>query len=167
MTSAVFDTNIIIDRLNNHPVAAALIDSVDIAYVSLMTFMEVMVFVPPGDNQVRSSASELFAALEIVGIDEVCELAVQTKQNAGGKFPDAIIHATALKLGIQLFTRDRGIKPVTFMPDIDIVAPYSSHDTPEQLAETALMIRERTQEARELATLRQQWKDRNLPADGF
>lgn len=141
---AAFDTNIVIDRLQGHPVAKALTDSMDDAYISLVTHMEVMVGISPNDGVSRANAERLFAIFEIVGIDEVSDLAVRTRQDTKDKLPDAIIHATALKLGIPLYTRDKGIRPVTFMQDIDLLQSYSSHDTPQQQAAIIAAIRATT-----------------------
>lgn len=59
VSRAVFDTNIIIDYLAGHPVAAALFDALEDGVVSLITHMEVMVGIRRGDTIALGDAMRL------------------------------------------------------------------------------------------------------------
>jgi predicted nucleic acid-binding protein len=115
---AVFDTNILIDFLNQVPAAAAELLRYEKRYISQVTWIEVMVGVKPADESGTRRFLDTFHLLRIT--DEVAERAVAIRQQRRLKLPDAIILATAMAEGLLLVTRN----PKDFADEAMIRIPY-------------------------------------------
>ncbi|MEJ7760646.1 MAG: type II toxin-antitoxin system VapC family toxin [Gemmatimonadaceae bacterium] len=102
---AVFDTNILIDYLNGSKKAKTEIGSIDEPFISLVTWMEVLVGVADADEE--SSIREFLRRFSVYPVDEgVAERAVAIRRENNLRLPDAIIWATAYRLGTILVTRN-------------------------------------------------------------
>jgi len=102
---AVFDTNILIDYLSGSSKAKNEIDSFDEIYVSLITWMEVLVGAAEGEEE--SEIREFLRRFRVHAVDEgVAERAVDIRRRERLRLPDAIIWATAQQLGALLVTRN-------------------------------------------------------------
>ena len=101
---AVFDTNILIDFLNQVPAAEAELLLYERRYISHVTWIEVMVGVDPTDEPRTRKFLETFQVLQIT--DQVAELAVKIRRLRRLKLPDSIIQATALVENLSLVTRN-------------------------------------------------------------
>jgi predicted nucleic acid-binding protein len=102
--NAVFDTNIVIDALNGIPEADAEFDRYEHVFISLVTWMEVLVGAQDDDVQLRDFMETHF---EIVALDSaVSEKAVQLRRSKALRLPDAIIWATAQTQEAVLVTRN-------------------------------------------------------------
>jgi predicted nucleic acid-binding protein len=116
-----FDTNIVIDMLHNRPAAWAELRSVTRAWISRMTWIEVMSGVPDNAATETEEFLRLFAMSEI---DE--EIARRTaalrNQRKSLKSPDAIILVSAQVRGRILVTRNTKDFPAE-MPGIRV--PYT------------------------------------------
>jgi len=117
---AVFDTNIVIDALNE-------IEEVDTEYsryervlISRITWMEVLVGAEGNDSELRDFLETQF---EIIPLDlAVAETAVQLRREHHLRLPDAIIWATAKAHEAVLVTRNTK----DFNPDWDSIRlPYT------------------------------------------
>jgi hypothetical protein len=117
-----FDTNIVIDALHNRPEAWAEIRRATRAWISRMTWIEVLAGVPEGVGTETEEFLGLFAMCEI---DE--EIARRTAairhQSKSMKIPDAVILASAQVTGRILVTRNIKYFPAN-MPGIRV--PYLS-----------------------------------------
>lgn len=91
--NAVFDTNILIDALDGIKEANEEYARYESVFISLITWMEVLVGAPENDAQVRDFLSEHF---EILPLNlAIAEKAVQLRRLHKMRLPDAIIWATA------------------------------------------------------------------------
>ena len=116
-----FDTNIVIDMLHNRPAAWAEVRNVTRAWISRMTWIEVMSGVPDTAASETEEFLRLFAMSEID--EEIARRAAALRhQRKSLKSPDAIILASALVSGRILVTRNTKDFPAK-MPGIRV--PYT------------------------------------------
>ncbi len=102
---AVFDTNILIDYLSGSTKAKSELDSFEDIYISLVTWMEILVGAAEGAEE--SEIREFLNRFRVAPVDErVAERAVAIRRSQKLRLPDAIIWATAQQLGILLVTRN-------------------------------------------------------------
>ena len=103
--NAVVDTNILIDYLNGSAKAKRELEAFETVYISLISWMEVLVGAAEGDEE--SEIREFLRRFRIQPVDEgVAERAVEIRRKNKIRLPDAIIWATAQQLGILLVTRN-------------------------------------------------------------
>jgi predicted nucleic acid-binding protein len=101
---AVIDTNILIDYLLGLPAARLELDRYRDPFISVITWMEVMVGATP---QTANATRAFLDRFELLGIDaETAEQAVQLRRCQRIKLPDAIIWATAQIHQCLLVTRN-------------------------------------------------------------
>ncbi len=121
MSERFFDTNIVIDMLHNRPVAWAELRSVTRAWISRMTWIEVMSGVPDDAATETEEFLRLFSMSEID--EEIARRAAALRhQRRSLKSPDAIILASAQVSGRILVTRNTKDFPAE-MPGIRV--PYT------------------------------------------
>ena len=121
MSERFFDTNIVIDMLHNRPAAWAEVRNVTRAWISRMTWIEVMSGVPDSAASETEEFLRLFAMSEID--EEIARRAAALRhQRKSLKSPDAIILASALVSGRILVTRNTKDFP-SKMPGIRV--PYT------------------------------------------
>ena len=126
MSERFFDTNIVIDMLHNRPAAWAEVRSVTRAWISRMTWIEVMSTVPDEASKETEEFLRLFAMCEID--EEIGRRAAALRhQRRSLKSPDAIILASAQVSGRILVTRNTKDFPAE-MPGIPV--PYK---TPKEI----------------------------------
>lgn len=103
---AVFDTNILIDLLNNHTSAAEAIEQGAVhRAISLISWMEVMVGARKYGQEAKTAA--VMGAFEIIDISkDIAERSVLLRAEYGMKLPDAIILASAQVRNCSLITRN-------------------------------------------------------------
>ncbi len=102
---AVFDTNILIDYLSGSQKAKHEIDSFEDVYISLVTWMEILVGAVEGDEE--SAIRGFLRHFRVQPIDEdIAGRAVVIRRRDKMRLPDAIIWATAQQLGFLLVTRN-------------------------------------------------------------
>lgn len=107
---AVVDTNILIDYLNGSRKAKHELDSFEELYVSLITWMEILVGATEDEE---AEIREFLRRFRVQPVDEgVAERAVEIRRKEKMRLPDAIIWATAQQLGILLVTRNTRDFPV-------------------------------------------------------
>ena len=104
MKSALFDTNLVIDALNGMEAAADEYDSYDHVYISLITWMEIMIGTEDGDTVTESFLRQYFEVIPLNLI--IADRAVQIRKQKRIKLPDAIIQATAQLYDALLVTRN-------------------------------------------------------------
>ena len=102
--SALFDTNILVDYLRGHAVAADEIDRYGGCFISIITWMEVMAGTDPRSEAVTRSFLLRFRILDIES--DVAERAALIRRSLRMKLPDAIIQASAETHGLLLVTRN-------------------------------------------------------------
>jgi predicted nucleic acid-binding protein len=103
--NAVVDTNILIDYLKGSPNAKRELDAFETTYISLISWVEVLVGAAEGDEE--SEIREFLRRFRVHPVDEgVAERAVSIRREHKIRLPDAIIWATAQQLGILLVTRN-------------------------------------------------------------
>lgn len=103
--NAVVDTNILIDYLNGLKKARRELDSFDALYISLISWMEILVGAAEGDEE--SEIREFLRRFRVHPVDEgVAKRAVEIQRREKIRLPDAIIWATAQHLGLLLVTRN-------------------------------------------------------------
>ncbi|HEX4500724.1 MAG TPA: type II toxin-antitoxin system VapC family toxin [Scandinavium sp.] len=103
---AVFDTNILIDLLNNRTEAADAIENgASHRAISLISWMEVMVGARKYNQEAQTLA--VMGAFEVIEISrEIAERSVSLRSEYGMKLPDAIILASAQARNCALITRN-------------------------------------------------------------
>ena len=102
---AVIDTNILIDYLSGSEKAKQELDAFEELYISLITWMEILVGANEGDEE--STIREFLRRFRVHPVDEgVAERAVDIRRREKIRLPDAIIWATAQQLGALLVTRN-------------------------------------------------------------
>lgn len=122
MSERFFDTNIVIDMLHNRPAAWAEVRNVSRAWISRMTWIEVMSGVPETAATETEEFLRLFAMSEID--EEISRRAAALRnQRKSLKSPDAIILASAQISGRILVTRNTKVFPAE-MPGIRV--PYKN-----------------------------------------
>ena len=104
MNIAVFDTNIIIDALNGIDKADTEYQRYQRVYISLITWMEVMVGIDENDTLTEDFLQRYFITLPIT--QNIAEQAVIVRKQQKIKLPDAIIQATAQVHNALLVTRN-------------------------------------------------------------
>ena len=120
MSERFFDTNIVIDMLHNRPAAWAEVRNVSRAWISRMTWIEVMSGVPDNASTETEEFLRLFAISEID--EEIARRAAALRhQRKSLKSPDAVILASAQVSGRILVTRNTKDVPAE-MPGIRV--PY-------------------------------------------
>ncbi len=104
MVKALFDTNILIDHLNNVSAARTEIDRYRDRAISAVTWMEVMV----GANARTEAGTRAFLSnFEIIPVDDtIAEQAVMLRRSSRIKLPDAIVWSTAQVHSLLLVTRN-------------------------------------------------------------
>jgi len=116
----VFDTNILIDYLAGIPQAKEEVERCPAAYVSTVTWIEVMAGTQNGADE--QTVRQFLQYFEHVPVDQaVADLAFQIRREHRLKVPDAVIWATARHKHTLLTTRNTKDFPET-NPDIRI--PY-------------------------------------------
>lgn len=121
MSDIHFDTNIVIDVLHNRPLAWAELKRARRAWISRMTWIEVMAGVPDSATAETEEFLRLFAMHEID--EEVSRRAAAIRhQRKSIKIPDAVILASAQVAGRILVTRNTKDFPAE-MPGIRV--PYN------------------------------------------
>jgi len=103
---AVFDTNIVIDALNGLPEADEEYARYERVFISLITWIEVLVGAEENEAQLRDFLKTHFTIAPIDVI--VAETAVQLRRTHRLRLPDAIIWATAQANNAVLVSRDTG-----------------------------------------------------------
>lgn len=120
MSERFFDTNIVVDMLHNRPAAWAEMRAASRAWISRMTWIEVM----SGVSEATAGETEEFLRFFMISeIDEEIarRAAALRNQRRSLKPPDAIIFASAQVRGRILVTRNTKDFPAT-MPGIRV--PY-------------------------------------------
>ncbi len=104
MVRAVFDTNLLIDYLNGVAEAGVEIGRYDQGFISVLTWMDVMV----GAAAPVAAATENFlSGFGLIPVDHaVARRAVAVRRTHRMKLPDAIIWASALANNMLLVTRN-------------------------------------------------------------
>lgn len=119
--NAVVDTNILIDYLNGSPKAKRELESFETIYISLISWMEILVGAAEGDEE--SQIREFLRRFRVHPVDEgVAERTVEIRRKYKIRLPDAIIWATAQQLGTLLVTRNTRAFPRN---DPGVRIPYS------------------------------------------
>lgn len=105
MTELSFDTNIVIDALHERPQAWIELRRASRAWISRMTWIEILAGVPDAARDGTEEFLRLFAMSEID--EEVSHRAASIRhQRRALKVPDAIIFASAQVRGRILVTRN-------------------------------------------------------------
>ena len=115
--SAVFDSNILIDFLNQRPEARSVIGDVRARYVSVVTRSELLVGIR--DARSRDAAHSLLAMCLMCDVTvAVADHAAILRQDHRLKLPDELIAATAVVHRLPLLTRDAvmGTMPNAIVP---------------------------------------------------
>ena len=102
----VLDTNIIVFASKQLIDVEKLINSFDVFYVSIITFMEAYSYNFSNNNE-KLLIDELFNNIEIIEVNkEIADLAINIRNNKNKKIklPDAIILATSKYLNLPLLT---------------------------------------------------------------
>jgi len=104
--NGVFDTNILVDFLNGVGEAPLEFERYESRYISIMTWIEVLVGCRDAAEQAAARAlmSETFELIELP--PPVAERAVEIRRERRMRLPDAVVYATALYLECVLVTRD-------------------------------------------------------------
>ena len=119
MSEAFFDTNVLIDWLNDRPAAAAELRLYDRYRISRIVWAEVLAGEP---STTRMKVQRLLDPFEIVEVDAaVAVRAAEIRHNGRIKLMDALIYATARLHDTVLVTRNTKDFPAA-MPGIRI--PY-------------------------------------------
>lgn len=104
MVKALFDTNILIDHLNNVDEAGKELRRYDDKAVSIITWMEVMVGAAP---EVEVATRKFLKNFHVIALDDyVAEMAVALRRQHKMKLPDAIIWASARANSMLFVTRN-------------------------------------------------------------
>lgn len=104
MSIAVFDTNIVIDALNGIAKADIEYQRYKQVYISLITWMEIMVGTDENDTLTEDFLRTCFIVLPIT--QDIAEQAVIIRKQRRIKLPDALIKATAQVHNALLITRN-------------------------------------------------------------
>lgn len=119
MNEAFFDTNILIDWLNDRAAAIAELKLYDRYRISRIVWAEVLAGEPA---PTRASVERLIAPFEVVEIDmAIAARAAEFRYSGRIKLMDALIYATSQVHGAVLVTRNTRDFPAT-MPGIRV--PY-------------------------------------------
>jgi len=101
---ALFDTNILIDVIENKAEALVEVQRYDDRAISIVSWIEVMVGAP----EVKADSTRRFLShFKVIGLDEeVAEIAAALRRDRRLKLPDAVIWASARRDSRLLVTRD-------------------------------------------------------------
>lgn len=120
MVKVLFDTNILIDYLNNVTEARTELQLHRDRAISAVTWIEVMV---GADARHEAGTRRFLQGFEIIGLnDKVADLAVQIRRQHRIKLPDAVVWASARIGGRLLVTRNTKDFPVD---DPGVRFPYA------------------------------------------
>jgi predicted nucleic acid-binding protein len=101
----VLDTNILIDYLGGLKKAKKELEEYDHAYISLITWIEILV--GANDRDEEHSIEEFLSRFEIVPITkEIARESIELRKKYGMRLPDAIIWASAQINDALLVTRN-------------------------------------------------------------
>jgi predicted nucleic acid-binding protein len=104
MVRALFDTNILIDYLNGISQAKVEIERYEQRYISIITFMEVLVGAEP---ELEVPIRSWLSGFEVVHLGvAIAEGAISIRQKKRIKLPDAIVWASAQTNNALLVTRN-------------------------------------------------------------
>jgi hypothetical protein len=103
-STAIFDTNIVIDLFNGVDQARVEIESYRVRAISIVTWIEVMAGVQGQEAKAAREALDDFMVIALT--QEIAERAASERRNRRLKLPDTIILATALVAGGVLVTRN-------------------------------------------------------------
>lgn len=102
---ALFDTNILIDYLNGETKAKDTIEKFSENYISIITYIEVMVGITAPEHVV--TVQKFLLHFNLLHFDlKIAERAVLIRQKHRIKIPDAVILASAEEQGCLLITRN-------------------------------------------------------------
>lgn len=122
MKRGVFDSDVVIDYLQNEQPASDLIAQYDERLISRVTWIEVLVRAPDAAEEARiRSLLQRFTIVEVTSA--IAQRALELRRNPTPKLklPDAIIYATAQVEGCPLLTRNtRDFSSTTG----DVIVPY-------------------------------------------
>ncbi len=104
MTPGLFDTNILVDCVKGIQAARTEIESYPDRAISIITWMEVMVWATPANEAFFLEFLEKFVILPLTRA--IAEQAVLNRRGSRLKLPDAIILATAQIEGRLLISRN-------------------------------------------------------------
>lgn len=104
MNGAVFDTNIVIDALNGIVAADEEYCRYERVYISLITWIEIMVGTDEKDDLTAHFLQEYFIILPIT--QAIAEQTVVIRKQYRIKLPDALIQASAQVYNVLLVTRN-------------------------------------------------------------
>lgn len=121
MSEAFFDSNILIDWLNDRAAAIAELQLYDRYRISRIVWTEVLAGEP---DESRAAVAGLLAPFEIVEIDAAIAVrAAEVRYSSRIKLMDALIYATSQVHGATLVTRNIRDFPAT-MPGIRVPYDY-------------------------------------------
>lgn len=104
MVKALFDTNILIDYLNEVTPARTELRRYTEKAVSIVTWMEVMV---GASEEVEAATRSFLSSFDVIALDgAIAARAVELRRSHHIKLPDAIIWATAQTHAMLLVTRN-------------------------------------------------------------
>ncbi|MGI8431852.1 MAG: PIN domain-containing protein [Chthoniobacterales bacterium] len=122
MKRGVFDSDVVIDYLQNEQPASDVIAQCDERLISRVTWIEVLVRAPDAAEEARiRSLLQRFTIVEVTSA--IAQRALELRRNPTPKLklPDAIIYATAQVEGCPLLTRNtRDFSSTTG----DVIVPY-------------------------------------------
>jgi len=102
--NAVIDTNILIDYLHGIPLASQEINKYNRPAISTITWIEVLVGIPPAQEP---AVRAFLATFDLLDLDaRIAEESIQLRRQHRIKLPDAIIWATARVGHALLVTRN-------------------------------------------------------------
>ena len=121
MSTAAFDTQILVDALHGYPAAGTELQRVSQRFISRITWIKVMSLAQPDDAVRAEKFLSHFSVVEIS--DEIARSAAQLcGQRAGLSLSNAVILASAQTAGRILITRNTKDFPAA-MPGIRV--PYT------------------------------------------
>jgi predicted nucleic acid-binding protein len=103
-STAIFDTNIVIDLFNGVDQARVEIESYRVRAISIVTWIEVMAGVQGQEAKAAREALDDFMVIALT--QKIAERAASERRTRRLKLPDTIILATALVAGGVLVTRN-------------------------------------------------------------
>jgi predicted nucleic acid-binding protein len=103
---ALFDTNILIDYLNGIKQSKVEYNRFNEKWISIISYMEVLIGIT--DEALVGDVKIFLSTFQMVEIDlTIAELAIEIRKKYKLKIPDALILASAEKMGCLLLTRDK------------------------------------------------------------
>lgn len=120
MEVAAFDSCILIDQVEAVQQARTAIMPIKLRYISVIVEIELLTGVRNPTE--RANAERLLELFTIIEVDrDLAHLAAEVRKKYRLKTPDAVIYATARRLGVPLITRNTKDFPAD-MPGV--VLPY-------------------------------------------